>query len=53
VLGALATADGGHVPVVDEAGAVVGVVTPDAVLGALRRMADAAGDDAVDGTAAS
>ncbi len=52
-LGALATADGGHVPVLDEAGAVVGVATPDAVLGALRRMADAAGDDAVDGTAAS
>ena len=53
VLGALATAAAGRVPVTDEAGVVVGVVTPDAVLDALRRMADGAHDDAVDGPAAS
>ncbi len=47
VLGAMATAPDGRVPVTDDAGAVVGVVTPDAVLTALRRMADGAHDDVV------
>jgi hypothetical protein len=43
----MATAPDGRVPVTDDAGAVVGVVTPDAVLTALRRMADGAHDDVV------
>jgi osmoprotectant transport system ATP-binding protein len=42
VLGLLATAPGGVLPVQDDAGAVVGSVTADAVLRALQRMADGA-----------
>ncbi|WNB86711.1 ATP-binding cassette domain-containing protein [Cellulomonas sp. ATA003] len=46
VLGALATAPGGALPVRDDAGGVVGVVTADAVLASVRRMTDGAADGA-------
>jgi osmoprotectant transport system ATP-binding protein len=48
VLGAMATAGGRQLPVTDAAGDVVGVVTPDAVLGALHRMAERADVEAAD-----